>query len=432
MRQQLADGVSGNLLGIWLLVPEHLRLGTWELLCGWTQQGSDRVAPRLALQLIHEAALCVSGIRQQRCLSHRGFELANGLAFVATDQAIHDLLAARSVEQGEALQVALGRIRRSLGHYPGRLLALDPHRMISHTQRGTRVRRPSPGSAPTKTLQTFFCLDADSHEPLCCTLGTSGPNVAQATPHVLELAAAILPEGPPRPLVVADCEHFTVGLVEQVRRQGRFDLLVLMPRQPYLQKRLRGIPPEQFVRRWAGLATAKVPYHFKTHPDLPLYLFAQRSGERPQDYDFKGFLSTTDGDEAAAMTVDFPKRWHVEEFFNTHQSLGWRRAGTHNLNIRYGRMTMAMLAQAAISQLRRRLPPKLAQWDAKHLAREIFSGLDGGIKVHQDTIVVTYHNAKALQPIAHELEGLPARLEAEGVDPRVPWLYGLKLDFRLR
>ncbi len=36
VRQLLADKVNGNLVGLWLLVPEHLRLGTWDLLCGWT------------------------------------------------------------------------------------------------------------------------------------------------------------------------------------------------------------------------------------------------------------------------------------------------------------------------------------------------------------------------------------------------------------
>ena len=30
VRQRLADKVSGNLAGIWLLVAEHLRLGTWD------------------------------------------------------------------------------------------------------------------------------------------------------------------------------------------------------------------------------------------------------------------------------------------------------------------------------------------------------------------------------------------------------------------
>jgi len=419
-------------VGLWLLVPEHLRLGTWDLLCGWTQQPGPTVAPRLALQMVHEAALCITGIRQQRCLGHRGFELANGLPFVATDQAIHELLNVHTMLQAEELQVALGRMRHASGHYAGRLLALDPHRMVSHTQRRTRVRRPSAKAPPTKTIQAFFCLDADTREPVCCTLGTSGPTVAQATPHLLDLAAAILPQGGRRALALADCEHFTADLIEQVHPRGRFDLVVPMPNQPYVQKRLRTIPAQAFIPRWAGLATAKVPFRFQHGAGVPLHLFAQRSGERPQEYRFKGFLGTADSDEVQTLTTEFPKRWHIEEFFNTHQALGWERAGTHNLHIRYGRMTMALLAEAAISQLRRRLPQTLADWDATHFAREVLAGLDGGIKVHEDTIVVTYHNAEQMRPLADELEGLPNRLEREGVDPRVPWLYGLKLDFRFR
>jgi hypothetical protein len=45
--QLLADKVSGNLVGLWLLIPEHLRLGTWDLLCGWSGQSggeSSRVS----------------------------------------------------------------------------------------------------------------------------------------------------------------------------------------------------------------------------------------------------------------------------------------------------------------------------------------------------------------------------------------------------
>ena len=99
MRQLLADKVSGNLVGLWLLIPEHLRLGTWDLLCGWSGQATERVEPRLALQMVHESALCSTGLRQQRSLSQRGFELANGLPFVASDMAIHSLLAEHTVAQ---------------------------------------------------------------------------------------------------------------------------------------------------------------------------------------------------------------------------------------------------------------------------------------------------------------------------------------------
>ena len=89
----------------------------------------------------------------------------------------------------------------------------------------------------------------------------------------------------------------------------------------------------------------------------PFYQYVQRQGERPEEYRFNAFLATRDGDEVEELAGDFPKRWHVEEFFNAHQALGWNRAGTCNLNIRYGQMTMALIAQAAIDQLRKRLGP---------------------------------------------------------------------------
>src|SRR5262249_9728542 len=127
VRQRLADKVTGNLAGIWLLVPELLRLGAWDLVCGWTATEGKRVGPRLALQLIHEPALCRPGLRHRRALNQRIFELINGLPFLATDVAIHELLGARTVADSLHLQVALGKVRRASGHFRGRVLAVDPH-----------------------------------------------------------------------------------------------------------------------------------------------------------------------------------------------------------------------------------------------------------------------------------------------------------------
>ena len=113
VRQVLADKVMGNLAGVWLLVPELLRLGAWDLVCSWTGQRPERVGPRLALQLIHEAALCRTGLRHRRTLNERIFELVNGLPVLASDLAIHDLLAARTVADSLRFQVALGKLRRA-------------------------------------------------------------------------------------------------------------------------------------------------------------------------------------------------------------------------------------------------------------------------------------------------------------------------------
>ena len=412
VRQLLADKVSGNLVGLWLLIPEHLRLGTWDLLCGWSGQSGERVEPRVALQLVHEAALCITGVRQQRVLSQRGFELANGLPFVASDVAVHTLLAEHTVAEAQRLQVALGRIRRASGDYAGKLLAIDPHRIQSYSKRQMRRYRDDQRSRPFKVAQTFFVLDPDTHQPVCFTTATSARTATTAAIELLGLAAEILTPQPGQTLVLADLEHLSAELFDHVQLHTPFDLMVPMKNQRPLQKQLRSIPAEQFTRRWAGFATTKLPYQMARSAAAPIFQFVQRTGERPDDYRFGAFLSTTDRDEVEAMTLDYPKRWHVEEFFNANQALGWNRAGTLNLNIRYGQMTMALLAQAVLHRLRRSLGEPCDQWDAGHLARSVLAGLEGDIRVSDDTIIVTYYNAPNAEQLREHYERLPDRLLA--------------------
>jgi len=252
----LADKVNGTSAGLWLLAPEHLRLGTWDLLCGWSGQPADTVGPRLALQLVHEAALCVTGVRQGRTWGQTGFELANGLPFIASDLAIHELRDAHTVQQAQELQAA--------------------------------------------------------------------------------------------------------------------------------------------------------------------------------QYQYKGFVTTATLDGPDPLITDFPKRWHVEEFFHDHQELGWQKAGTPNLNIRCGRMTLALLAQAALHQLRQRLGEPVVHWQASHWAKSVLAGMDGGIRVHDDTIVAAFYSAPLAKELRPHYENLPAQLEAEGIKPEIPWLYHFKLDFRFK
>jgi hypothetical protein len=339
VRQLLADKISGNQVGVWLLVPEHLRLGTWDLLCGWSGAAPGALEPRL----------------------------------------------------------------------------------------DTRTKA-------FKVLQTFFCLDAHTAQPIGFLISSAARTVAQATAPLLSLAQRILnlPSQAPRPLVLADCEHYDHEVVDQVRQQGCFDLLVPMPQQPAVRRRCAALPPDAFTRHWAGFATAKQPWELTGSTTGPGFQIVQRSGEQPGDYFFKAFYATDDRPEVPALTRDFPDRWHIEEFFKFNQPLGWDRGGSLNLNIRYGQMTLALVAQALLHQLRQRLGSPFAQWDAEHFAKELFGGLEGDVRVQDDTIVVTYYNAPNVEQLRQHYEDLPAKLAAKGIAPQIPWLYGFKLDFRFR
>jgi len=432
VRQLLADKVSDNMVGLWLLVPEHLRLGTRDLLQAWTGQPTPRIEPRLALQLTHEAALCTAGVREQRYFTQKGFPLLNGLPFLATDTAVHHLLNDHTMADAQQLQIMLGKMRRASGHFAGRVLAIDPHRPISYTRRQIRKHRKGKASRPIRTAQRFFCLDADTNQPVCFTAATSSRTVSQATPQLLHMAAQILAPQHKQVLVVADTEHFTGELLDHVAQETPFDILIPVPNQRSVQKRLRAIPPEQFTSRWAGYATTLLPYTPNHSRGGPYYELVQRTGERHDDWQFNSFLSTTDRDPVDALTQEYPKRWHVEEFFNANQALGWKRSGTLNLNIRYGHMSTALIAQTAIHQFRTRIGQPYATWDAKHLADTVFRGLDGDIRVKHDRILVTYYNAPNVDLLRDHYENLPEKLSADGVDPCIPWLYGYKLDFRFK
>lgn len=433
VRQLLANKVSGTMVGLWLLVPEHLRLGTWDLLRAWTHMPGTNVQPRLALQLVHEAALCVTGVRQGRTLSQKGFELANGLSFVASDYAIHELLQSHTVAEAESLQVALGCIRRASGHYRGNLLAVDPHHMRSYTKRQTRRHRHKKDETAIKTAQTFFCLDAETNQPVAFTVGSAARTVTQATQPLLKLAEAILQPAKGQVLVLADTEHCTAELFSQIVQQTPIDLLTPQAMTKFLLQKLKNIPESDFQSPWVGLSMATLPYHFtNSQTDHSLCQIVQRCGVKSGGYNFKSFLSTRDVNAVQALIEDYPKRWHVEEFFNSNQALGWNRAGTLNLNIRYGQMTMALIAQAAIHQFRQRLSAPYIQWDAAHLAKDIFKALEGDIRISDNTIIVTYYNAPHAEQLRKHYEHLPEKLAKENISPHIPWLFDFKLDFRFK
>src|SRR5208283_4885519 len=62
----------------------------------------------------------------------------------------------------------------------------------------------------------------------------------------------------------------------------------------------------------------------------------------------------------------------------------------------------------------------------------VLRGLEGDVRVDGDRILVTYYNAPDADKLREHYENLPAKLRAENIDPRVPWLYGFQIDYCFR
>ena len=416
--------ISGTLVGLWFLVVEHLRLGSWDLIKGYTRCSDADIEPRIAMQLVNESAMCSKKKKKSNYIAHQGFELLNGLGFLVTDQQVHDLLNKHTVSQAESLQETLAAIRHNNGHYQGNLIAIDPHRIVSTTQRIMPQKKKQPEEPSRKVLQTFFALDTQTGQPIGCGIGSPGVNTTKATIELLNMVKTVNKNA----LILADKEHFTENLVRDIDQNSDFELLIPAISTERIRKIERSLT---YQRQWAGYATAEMMFNFEKRKEK-YRLICQREGETTKDYVYKSFLTLSNKPIIELLCDCYQERWSIEEFFNFDGAMGFDRASTFNLNVRYGKMSLALLAQAATYELRKKLPKPYNRWNSIHLAQALFTKIDGDIRVEDDTIIITCYNAPDELNLQNNYQNLPARLKSEGINPQIPWLYNFKLDFRFK
>jgi len=394
----LSNKASSTLVGLWFLVAEHLRLGSWDLIKGYTGGDNASLEPRIAIQMVNEASLCKTRVRRKNYITHQGFELLNGLGFLTTDEQVHELLARQTVSEAQSLQETLSLIRLNRGHYTGSTIAIDPHRIISTTKRTMPKKKKQPNEPSRKMLQTFFALDTGSGQPIGFGIGSPSVNTTKATIDLLKMVNKIGQKA----LILADKEHFTNDLARYMKQETQFDFLIPVTSSKRIQKIERSL---SFQPLWAGYAIAETSFHFAGSKEK-YRLLVQRECEVESQYNYRSFLALSDKPASILLSEKYPER--------------------------YGKMSLAMLAQAATYQLRQKLPKPYNRWNAIHLADAIFSKFDGAISAKDDTITVTCYNVPEELKLHQHYQDLPEKLISEGIDPRVPWFYDFKLDFRFK
>jgi len=154
------------MVGLWFLVAEHLRLGNWDLIKGYIGSTDSDIEPRIAMQIVNESAICSNRVRKSNYITHQGFELTNGLGFLATDEQVHDLLDKHTVGEAKSLQGSLAAIRSNNGHYSGDFIAIDPHRIVSTSKRTMPKKRNNPKSLRGRCCRHFLPLTPKRGNPL--------------------------------------------------------------------------------------------------------------------------------------------------------------------------------------------------------------------------------------------------------------------------
>ena len=285
-------------------------------------------------------------------------------------------------------------------------------------------KKKQPEEPSRKVLQTFFALDTQTGQPIGCGIGSPGVNTTKATIELLNMVKTVNKNA----LILADKEHFTENLVRDIDQNSDFELLIPAISTERIRKIERSLT---YQRQWAGYATAEMMFNFEKRKEK-YRLICQREGETTKDYVYKSFLTLSNKPIIELLCDCYQERWSIEEFFNFDGAMGFDRCSTFNLNVRYGKMYLALLAQAATYELRKKLPKPYNRWNSIHLAQALFTKIDGDIRVEDDTIIITCYNAPDELNLQNNYQNLPARLKSEGINPQIPWLYNFKLDFRFK
>ncbi len=423
-RESLSKKICGTLVGLWFLAAEHLRLGNWDLIKGYTGFNDADIEPRIAMQIVNEAALCSNRVRRSNYISHQGFELLNGLGFLATDAQVHKLLDKHTISEAQSLQETLAIIRSNNGHYRGNTIAIDPHRIVSTSQRIMQKKKKQPEEPSRKMLQTFFALDTHTGQSIGCGIGSPGVNTSMATVDLLNMVRLVSKDA----LILADKEHFTEYLIRSIYHSNDFEFLVPVTSTERIQKIEKA---QNYQSKWAGYVIAESIFNFAGCKEK-YRLISQREGETTRDYVYKSFLILSGKPTTVLLSEMYQERWSIEDFFNFDGAMGFDRASTFNLNIRYGKMSLALLAQAATYEFRQKLPQPYKRWSSTHLAESVFTKIDGDIRTKDDTIIVTCYNVPKELNLHKHYQELPAKLTSEGINPKIPWRYDFKLDFRFK
>jgi len=196
-------------------------------------------------------------------------------------------------------------------------------------------------------------------------MSSTGLPTSKATCELLDATHQILKS---KALVVADKEHFTKEIINHANKHHDFDILIPALNIPRIKKIY---PSLSYKRKWAGFAIAETRYNFENDQE-EYRLIVQRIGEKQDEYEYKSFLTTSKKEARTLICENYDKRWSVEEFFRFENELGISRASTFNLNIRYGKLALALMAQAATYQLRKKMNEDYQKWGSQLKAYQKF------------------------------------------------------------
>ena len=423
MTALLKRGVTSTSAGGFFFIPYLLQLGGHGLASSLGPAKREGIPPqRIALGMVFESIFGYSaGIRAVDSVSRADFGLLAGLPFLPSPSTQYRFLQRVPVRQALDFQTALGKRLVSLGQItPGFAVNVDGHNLKTYSRKQMKLSFITKEDRYGKAIRTFYTQDQESKKPIIALAAYSGTTVSQVTRQLAARTRDILGQDF---LMVADKEWYCGQLIQELHKRCGVSVLTPVKSSPKRIAEFHAVPLHRYDRTLAGnIATL---YTSMTNFDGPLRLLLKKRR------DGKYFALIT---PAAEMTADtampaYTKRWRIENFFADNAFLGVDRLPSLNLNAIQTMLSLRLLAYHVVDNFRHDLGPTHRNKTPELICREFIDGVQGRVQLRGDIIEVSVYGFEHQNAAAAILTNLDAKLEARGVDSRIPWLGNRRLRF---
>lgn len=423
MTALLKRGVTSTSAGGFFFIPYLLQLGGHGLASSLGPAKRKGIPPeRIALGIVFESIFgYTAGIRAVDSVSRADFGLLAGLPFLPSPSTQYRFLQRVPVRQALDFQTALGKRLVWLGQItPGFPVNVDGHNLKTYSRKEMKLSFITKEDRYGKAIRTFYTQDQESKKPLIALAAYSGTTVSQVTRQLAARTRNILGQDF---LMVADKEWYCGQLIHELHKRCGVSVLTPVKSSPKRIAEFHAVPLDRYDRTLAGnIATL---YTSMTNFDGPLRLLLKKRR------DGKYFALIT---PATKMTADtamptYTKRWRIENFFADNAFLGVDHLPSLNLNAIQTMLSLRLLAYHVVDNFRHDLGPTYRNKTPELICREFIDGVQGRVQLRGDIIEVSVYGFEHQDAAAAILTNLDAKLQACGVDSRIPWLGNRRLRF---
>jgi hypothetical protein len=420
----LKRGVTTTSAGGFFFIPYLLELGAHGLVASLGPKKRQGIPNEsLALGMVFESLFgYTAGIRALDRVSRADFGLLAGLSFLPSPSTQYRYLQSVCVKDALCFQAALGKRLVALGQVtPGEHVNVDGHNIKTYSRKEMKLSFITKEDRYGKAIRTFYSQDQKSKKPLIALAAYSGATVSQVTRQLADLTHGVLGQDF---VMVADKEWYCGQLIEELNAKHGVKVLTPVKGSKKRMAEFNAVPLEDYDKTvWGNIATLHTTM---TNFDGPLRLLLKKRR------DGKYFALITPEVDMATDTAmpAYTKRWRIENFFAENAFLGIDRLPSLNLNAVQASLSLRLLAFQALDNFRKDLGAAYRNKTPRLIHRELVDGVQGRMQLRRDTIEVSIYGFEHQRDAAKALTDHDAKLEAKGVDPRIPWLGNRRLRFK--